>query len=277
VFSGDQGSTSYNASLGFKGIDTLKKSTDSASPSPKESPKGSKIETHSSSSSPTPKSGSKLVPSSTPSVSADSTSEQENKSADRPSGLLADIEKPHDLKKTEVVDKSTPAIPAPVKTGDHTDLLKEVEKEGSSHLKHVDVVDKSAPVIESNVHVKKIDRKEILKEVANPPSLRDVDDFKRDRSAPVIDPEVKLKSDARPKILEQITQGPEKPLTKPDAQSDRSAPKIPGTPQSNKCATCGKTVYELEMLRACEKVYHKGCFRCKKCDNVVSLKGICYD
>jgi len=260
VFSGDKDqSSSYNASAGFKGIDSLKKGSDSGSSSPK-----------SSSSSSTP-SGSKVV--NTPKASSDSPPvEHEVKKSDR-SVLFSEVEKSHDLKKTEVVDKSSPAIPAPVKVGDHTGLLEEVSKE-SHDLKHVDnIQDKSAPVIE-NVQVKKIDRKEILKEVEKPHSLRDVDDFVRDRSAPVIDPELKVKkTDDRPKMMEQIAKGPEKPLTTPDAQTDRSAPKIPGASASNKCATCGKTVYDLEMLRACDRVYHKSCFRCKKCDGVVSLKG----
>jgi hypothetical protein len=196
------------------------------------------------------------------------------KKVDR-TGLLSEVEKSHDLKHAEVNDKSSPAIPAAVKTGDHTGLLQEVESEGgSSHLKHVEgISDKTAPVIE-NVHVKKIDRKEILKEVEKPHNLRDVDDFVRDRSAPNIDPELVVKkTDDRPKMMEQITKGPEKPLKTPDASTDRSSPKIPGASSTSKCATCGKTVYELEMLRACDKVYHKGCFRCKKCDGVISLKG----
>jgi len=187
-------------------------------------------------------------------------------------GFLSEVEGKHDLKKSDVVDKSAPHIPTPAKSADHGSLIKAVEG-SETNLKHVsEVHDSSAPVIEKDVHVKKVDRKEILKGVEEPQKLREVDDFVRDRSAPVIDPELKMKSSNRPDVMKQIATGPEKPLTTPEAQTDRSAPKT-GHQSSNKCATCGKTVYDLEMLRACEKCYHKACFRCKKCDNVVSLKG----
>jgi hypothetical protein len=282
VFSGDSNvSSSYNASAGFKGIDKLSGS-DSPKGSSNSSPAGSKVTPSSPKASGDNsekvheqiKTGSKLVHTETVDKSAPVIDpEVKVKKVDR-TGLLSEVEAPHELKHTDVNDKSSPAIPSALKTGDQKGLLEEVEKEGSSHLKHVeDIKDKSAPVIE-NVKVKKIDRKEILKEVEQPHNLRDVDDFVRDRSAPVIDPEAKVKkTDDRPKMMEQITKGPEKPLKTPDAQTDRSSPKIPGAASSSKCATCGKTVYELEMLRACDKVYHKGCFRCKKCDGVISLKG----
>jgi len=39
-----------------------------------------------------------------------------------------------------------------------------------------------------------------------------------------------------------------------------------------KCATCAKGVYPLEKIDACDKVYHKGCFKCKHCKMVLSLK-----
>jgi len=29
----------------------------------------------------------------------------------------------------------------------------------------------------------------------------------------------------------------------------------------------------MEALKALDKVYHKGCFRCKQCDSVIGLKG----
>jgi len=286
VFSGDSNqSSSYNASAGFKGIDTLKKGSDSGASSPKSpsSHSGSKVNTPKASSETTPdspgsqvreqiKTGSKLVHAETDDKSAPVIDpEVKIKKVDR-SGLLSEVEKPHELKKTEVDDKSSPAMPAPLKVGDHTGLLEEVSKE--TNLKHVDnIQDKSAPVIE-NVQVKKIDRKEILRDVEKPHALRDVDDFVRDRSAPVIDPEyVAKKNEDRPKMMDQITKGPEKPLKTPDAQTDRSSPKIPGAASSSKCSVCGKTVYDLEMLRACDKVYHKACFRCKKCEGVLSLKG----
>jgi len=40
-----------------------------------------------------------------------------------------------------------------------------------------------------------------------------------------------------------------------------------------KCAQCSKGVYPLEKIEACDKIYHKGCFRCKHCNGVLGLKG----
>jgi hypothetical protein len=40
----------------------------------------------------------------------------------------------------------------------------------------------------------------------------------------------------------------------------------------SKCAACGKGVYPLERVQACDKDWHKGCFRCKHCNMVLSLK-----
>jgi len=37
------------------------------------------------------------------------------------------------------------------------------------------------------------------------------------------------------------------------------------------CGTCGKVVYPTERLAADEQVFHKGCFRCSKCNNVMKL------
>jgi len=37
------------------------------------------------------------------------------------------------------------------------------------------------------------------------------------------------------------------------------------------CLVCSKTVYPQERLAADEKVFHKGCFRCKHCNNVLKL------
>ena len=31
----------------------------------------------------------------------------------------------------------------------------------------------------------------------------------------------------------------------------------------SKCDVCGKTAYPLESVNAIEKIYHKGCFKCK--------------
>ena len=38
------------------------------------------------------------------------------------------------------------------------------------------------------------------------------------------------------------------------------------------CAACEKGVYPLEMVKACNKSWHKLCFRCKDCNMVLSLK-----
>src|SRR5690242_16373416 len=37
------------------------------------------------------------------------------------------------------------------------------------------------------------------------------------------------------------------------------------------CVSCEKTVYKVEELVADGKVFHKACFRCSKCTNVISL------
>jgi len=42
---------------------------------------------------------------------------------------------------------------------------------------------------------------------------------------------------------------------------------------STKCVKCEKTVYDLERITALNKNFHKTCFRCKHCDNVLSIKG----
>jgi hypothetical protein len=39
-----------------------------------------------------------------------------------------------------------------------------------------------------------------------------------------------------------------------------------------KCALCGKTVYVTEKLDCLNKVWHKGCFRCTTCNQVLNLK-----
>eukprot|EP01090_Pellita_catalonica_P016778 TRINITY_DN490_c0_g1_i1.p1 TRINITY_DN490_c0_g1~~TRINITY_DN490_c0_g1_i1.p1 ORF type:complete len:172 (+),score=32.52 TRINITY_DN490_c0_g1_i1:43-558(+) len=39
-----------------------------------------------------------------------------------------------------------------------------------------------------------------------------------------------------------------------------------------KCAKCDKGVYALEKVDACDKIWHKACFRCKHCNGVLSLK-----
>jgi hypothetical protein len=101
-------------------------------------------------------------------------------------------------------------------------------------LKHAETVDKSAPIIE-NVPIKKVDRNAFLSSIQN---------------------------------------GPDHPLEKPTATSDKSSPLvIRNKSPAQTCAKCDKTVYPLEELRACNKTYHKACFRCKHCDGALSLKG----
>eukprot|EP00039_Didymoeca_costata_P030909 m.32061 g.32061 ORF g.32061 m.32061 type:complete len:555 (+) comp8374_c0_seq1:166-1830(+) len=40
--------------------------------------------------------------------------------------------------------------------------------------------------------------------------------------------------------------------------------------QNSKCAVCGKTVYAAEYIGASEKAFHKTCFRCFKCNKMLS-------
>jgi len=162
-------------------------------------------------------------------------------------------------------------------TEQHDSVLKEVQTE-HVELKHPqEIHDTSAPTIASDVHIKKVDRKEILQQgvVEHPPKLRDVDELVNDRSAPIIEDSARVKPSARIALFESIAKPePAVELKKPDATTDRSAPKI-GSPSTGpaKCFKCGKTVYDLEMLKACDKIWHKTCFRCKHCDRVLSLKG----
>jgi len=41
--------------------------------------------------------------------------------------------------------------------------------------------------------------------------------------------------------------------------------------KKNYCVVCEKLVYPQEQLNADERVYHKSCFRCKRCNNVLKL------
>jgi len=48
-----------------------------------------------------------------------------------------------------------------------------------------------------------------------------------------------------------------------------------GTHRSaNACASCGKTVYPIEEIKALDQMYHKSCFKCQgeACELVLSLK-----
>jgi hypothetical protein len=44
-----------------------------------------------------------------------------------------------------------------------------------------------------------------------------------------------------------------------------------GSGGKNSCAVCGKTVYLTEKIEADNKTYHKTCFRCTHCNNIIKL------
>jgi hypothetical protein len=255
---GDKGdrSSSYNASQGFKGFNpqvlTDVKKTDNKTAL-------KQTETNDKSS---------------PVISPDTKVKKTNRV-----GFLEEVEKGADLKAPETVkDTSSPKLPAPVKTGDHDQLLKEVGAE--KNLKSAESNDRSSPVIET-VTVKQVDRKAILKEgiVEHPPQLRNAEELVNDRSAPVVEgveSSSVLKTPPQKALAQQIKSADPSAALKPAAAAAAKStpPSTPGAAsKTNKCAACGKTVYDLEMVRACDKVFHKGCFRCKHCDGVLSLKG----
>jgi hypothetical protein len=189
-------------------------------------------------------------------------------------GFLDQVQKGSDLKEVSGAhDSSAPKIPVVVVLGDHDNLLKEVE--GEHTLKHPEQIhDASQPVIDSGVQIKKVDRKEILKQgiVENPPKLREVDEFVNDRSDPVIEPGTEVKNlNSRKSLFQAIKEEPA--LKKPEAVTDRSAPVGIKKKETPKCFKCSKDVYPMELLNACDKVWHKQCFRCKHCNSVLGLKG----
>jgi len=194
-------------------------------------------------------------------------------------GFLTEVQHGAGLKEVSTVhDSSAPKIPAAVNLGDHNGLLKQVESDHT--LKHPENIhDASKPIIENGVSIKKVDRKEILKQgiVEHPPKLRDVDDFVNDRSDPKIEgTDVKnVNKETRKVLFNEIKSTDEtKTLKKPDAVTDRSAPAVGNKKtDAQKCFKCDKTVYSLELLVACDKTWHKSCFRCKHCNSVLGLKG----
>jgi len=139
-------------------------------------------------------------------------------------------------------------------------------------LKKVDTVDKSAPVISSDVKIKKVYRTEFITEVSKEHELKHSETV--DKSTPKIE-HITVKKVDRKAFLNEVEKGPETPLEKPSAVSDHSSPQISSAASGNvpKCAKCDLSVYPLEEIRACNKVFHKGCFRCKHCDGHLSLKG----
>eukprot|EP01103_Thecamoeba_quadrilineata_P002197 TRINITY_DN12191_c0_g1_i1.p1 TRINITY_DN12191_c0_g1~~TRINITY_DN12191_c0_g1_i1.p1 ORF type:complete len:321 (-),score=41.97 TRINITY_DN12191_c0_g1_i1:141-974(-) len=153
-----------------------------------------------------------------------------------------------------------------------TEVINNVGKPSNAPLKKAETVDKSAPVIENDVVIKKVDRTPFLEEIKAEPELKPTETD--DKSAPVIEP-VQIKKLDRSRFLNQVEKGPEAPLEKPNAITDRSAPTTPVkiSSSNDKCAKCEKTVYPMEKLLACNKIYHNACFRCKHCDGKLSLKG----
>jgi len=140
-------------------------------------------------------------------------------------------------------------------------------------LKKAETFDKSAPQIDPNLKIKKVDRTPLLDEVKAEHELKHAETV--DKSAPVIESSAHVKIVDRVGFLESIKKGPDNPLEKPTAVSDRSTPPIVRINSSTnlKCARCEKTVYPMDKLMACDKAFHNGCFRCKHCDGQLSLKG----
>jgi len=188
--------------------------------------------------------------------------------------VLTSVSKPQELKKAETVDKSAPIIEPTLKIKhvDRNTLLDEVKSD--HELKKTETVDKSAPVIDSTVNVKKIDRNTLLDEVKSDHELKKTETV--DKSAPVIEQNVTVKKLDRVGFLDSIKKGPDVPLEKPTAVTDRSTPITPlkiNAASNPPCTRCQKTVYPMEKLIACDKVFHNKCFRCKHCDGKLSLKG----
>jgi len=49
-------------------------------------------------------------------------------------------------------------------------------------------------------------------------------------------------------------------------------PSCPSTFNMVQCAICNKTAYPLESVKALDKTYHKGCFKCDVCKMTLNLK-----
>jgi len=48
-------------------------------------------------------------------------------------------------------------------------------------------------------------------------------------------------------------------------------PDVPVGEGSNKCLSCGKSVYVTEEIRVDGKLFHRGCFRCTHCNNTLKV------
>jgi len=154
-----------------------------------------------------------------------------------------------------------------------TEVINNVAKPAQP-LKKAETLDKSQPVIEQDVVIKKVDRTPFIEEVQSEHELKPATTL--DKSNPVIEQDVVIKKVDRKVFLNQIETGPEQGLEKPTAVTDRSSAATvfkASTPAKDPCAKCGKTVYPMEKLNACNKTYHNACFKCKHCDGKLSLKG----
>jgi len=87
---------------------------------------------------------------------------------------------------------------------------------------------------------------------------------------PVEKPKEEPKPVEKPKEEPKPTEAPSSPVMKDDPNKAATGSSTP-TSGGKKCVSCGKAVYPMEMLVADEQVFHKGCFRCKHCNNVLKL------
>lgn len=204
------------------------------------------------------------------------------KKVDR-SGFLDSVSAGADLKKVDdVADRSTPVIEdVEVTTVDRKAQVATLQKAAvaraikstDAELKSTETVDKSSPVIEA-VEIKKVDRSGFVNEVVGGAELKAAGEV-HDRSAPVIE-KVEVKKVDRKGILSDAAKvGEQKDeKLKPVVSADRSEPR-PSKFGSKKdvCASCGKRVYPMDMLSACDKAWHKGCFRCTHCQTSLRVNG----
>jgi len=64
---------------------------------------------------------------------------------------------------------------------------------------------------------------------------------------------------------------PSKPSSPSAAGSSGAAPRFGNRFGSRDvCHNCGKRVYPMDMTRADDKVFHKGCFRCHHCNRTIT-------
>ena len=114
---------------------------------------------------------------------------------------LNEIAKGAELKKTEVLDKSAPKLPAAAKADDIKAVVGEVAK--SHDLKHVETVDKAAPKIEDGIKIKKTDPKQRLAEIEKGVDLKHPDEIK-DRSEPIVEKDVHIGKNKHKDLLSEV-------------------------------------------------------------------------